>query len=94
MSVWAARKFEEQIAALVEQRRTHCPPGCGWAEYEIRAVRGEGGFADVAVHALGFTYEHFEMRNSQAVSCNTCGALFRDSLPMLRRHRLACGWEA
>jgi hypothetical protein len=90
---WAERRFEEQIAQLIEQHRTSVPPDCGWADYEIRAVRGEGGFAEHAVSALGFRYQDFGMRESQAVSCQVCGGLFVDSLIYMRRHRLQCGWS-
>lgn len=89
---WAQRQFEDQIAALIEQRRTHSRAGSGWADYEIRAVRGEGGFSEHAVSALGFQYQYFGMQETQAVSCEVCGALLVESLTHMRRHRLRCGW--
>lgn len=88
---WVEQQFEEQIAALIEQRRTSAPAGCGWADYEIRAVRGEGELLN-AIYALGFNSEHFGMQDSQAVSCKVCGGLFLQRLSMMRRHRLRCGW--
>lgn len=90
---WAKHQFEQQISMLIEQRRTSVPRGCGWADYEIRAVRGDGGFIEHANYALGFREENFNMQDVQAVSCDVCGGLFKDSLPVMRRHRLACGWD-
>jgi hypothetical protein len=90
---WVEYRFDQQVAALIEQRRTHCAPGCGWADYEIRAVRGEGGFFEHAIYALGFREENFNMQFTQAVSCEVCGGLFKESLPVMRRHRLSCGWD-
>lgn len=79
------------LNALIAQRLEQLGPRYGWAEYEIWAIRGEGG-AEEAVHALGFYYEDFGMREAQAVSCTECGGIFRDSLRFMKRHRLQCGW--
>jgi hypothetical protein len=84
--------LDAEVAALIEQQNAALPKGCGWADYEIRAISNKGSFDGVAVSALGFTYEHFEMRESQAVSCDVCGGLFKEWLSVMRRHRLRCGW--
>lgn len=57
-----------------------------------RSVGGEGGFVDVAFDALGFDEEHFQMQDSQTISCRRCGGLFKDLLWVARHRRLACGW--
>lgn len=85
-------EWVRQTAELVEQRRARTGDGSAWADYEVRAVSGEGGFFDQAADALGFRFEHFEMRDTQAVSCEVCGGLFVEQLDVMRRHRLRCGW--
>ena len=87
-------EWVRQTAALVEQRSAHTGEGMGWADYEIRAVSGEGGFLDQATDALGFDERHFGMQETQAVSCEVCGGLFVEQLDVMRRHRLRCGWTA
>jgi len=90
---WTEHQFEQQIAMLIEQRRTAVPRGCDWADYEINAVRGARNSSfDIAMDALGFRSEHFGMQDAQAVSCDICGGLFLERLSVMRRHRLACGW--
>lgn len=83
---------DPEVEALIAQRLQQLGRRFDWADYEIRAIRGEGGFAEHAVSALGFHYEDFGMRLAQAVSCTECGAHFRDQLTFMRRHRLQCGW--
>lgn len=82
---------EQQIAELVAQRAAAAL--AGWADYEIRAIGGELRFNVEAVSALGFTYQNFGMSESHAVSCDVCGVLFVESLDVMRRHRLRCGWS-
>jgi hypothetical protein len=93
MSRTATDEWVRDTARLVDQRRRHTGESCKWADYEVRAVTGEGGFEHEATFALGFQYEFFGMRDSCAVSCEVCGGLFRESLSVMRRHRLRCGWS-
>jgi hypothetical protein len=86
------RELDREVELLVEQHTAQI--GSGFAEYELRAIRNEGGFAETAVDALGFSYEHFGMMEAQAVSCIQCGGLFVDRLSVMRRHRIQCGWLA
>ena len=76
---WDQYRFEQMISGLIEANRTANPPNCGWADYEIEAIRGARGMEAEATDALGFAYEFFGMRDSQAVSCDICGGLFRES---------------
>lgn len=85
--------LDEEVEMLVAQRKSQVGEAFGFADYELLAIRNEGGFSEHATVALGFSDEHFGMQEVQAVSCNVCGALFRDTLRLLRRHRLVCGWD-
>lgn len=89
-----ALTLDEEIEMLVAQRNTQVGEDFGFADYELRAIRNEGGFSEHALYALGFSVEPLGMQEAQAVSCNVCGGLFRDELRLLRRHRLQCGWDA
>lgn len=86
-------EFETLTAALIQQRNDHVGEAYGWADYEIRSIKNEGGFADHATSALGFSEEHFGMQDTNAVSCDVCGGLFKESLDVMRRHRYRCGWD-
>ncbi len=76
---------------LVAQKQLQT--GVGFCEFEMPPIAGTGGFQDNAMNALGFCDEDFGMRDRQAVSCTICGGLFIDRLWVMRRHRLACGWN-
>jgi hypothetical protein len=82
-----------EVDELAIQRRQQLGDAFGFADYELRAIRDEGGFANDAISALRFTSEHLGMQDVQAVSCDICGALFTERLRMMRRHRLECGWK-
>jgi hypothetical protein len=85
---------DQELADLIAQRIAHVGEPFKWADYEVDAIRKYDRYTfDEAVSALGFTYENFEMRDSQAVSCDICGGLFLERLKVIRRHRLRCGWE-
>lgn len=87
-------RFKQMTDALIEMYRVSRPRGCGYADYEIQAISGEGyDYMDDAAHALGFRHEHFDSRNLQALSCDICGGLFIASLDVMRRHRYKCGWD-
>jgi hypothetical protein len=81
-------EYERETAKLIDMRGKD-----QWADYEIRAITGIGGFLDQAIYALSFREEHFEMRDTQAISCKVCGGLFVESLGVMRRHRLSCGFS-
>lgn len=90
-------RFEQLIEALIVQRNGAVPKGCGWAEYEIAAIRGKTLYqvdAWTAIAALGFIEREFDTGERQAVCCTICGGLFDDSLDVMRRHRIDCGWRS
>jgi hypothetical protein len=80
---------DREVELLIAQRKAQVGE---FAEYELRAIRGEAGLHEDVIYALGFSEQHFGMQFPQAVSCDTCGGLFVDQLDVARRHRLACGW--
>jgi hypothetical protein len=82
--------WDADTARLQDQKRRET--GYGFCDYEMRAVESAGGFIEHAIDALGFEVEHFNMQDSQAVSCCRCGGLFKEELQYMRKHRLACGW--
>ncbi|MBO0676763.1 hypothetical protein JRC04_04725 [Mycolicibacterium sp. S2-37] len=83
-------EWDEQSLALNALRLEQT--GYEFADYEIQFLNGTGGFMDQAIYALEFHEEKFQFAETQAVSCNICGGLFRDNLALMRRHRLQCGW--
>lgn len=85
--------LEVEVAALIEQRVEQLGPHFGFADHEVEAIRGNRFLVDDVNFALEFTAEHLGMHDVQAVSCNVCGGLFKDRLPVMRRHRLKCGWR-
>ncbi|WKW86667.1 hypothetical protein SEA_KARHDO_41 [Mycobacterium phage Karhdo] len=89
----SSNEWQTATDQLIAQRTAHVGQLCGWADYEIRAVGGEGGFLDQATYALGFNEQNFGMQDTQAVSCEVCGGLFLERLEVMRRHRLQCGWH-
>jgi hypothetical protein len=64
------------------------------ADYEVRVIEGDDWrHSEEALDYLGFTREHLGSDMYQAVSCDTCGALFLRSLHNQRAHRRLCGWD-
>lgn len=76
---------------LVAQKQNQT--GAGFCDYEMRPIAGVGGFIEHATDALGFDEEHFNMQDVQAISCRICGGMFKYFLWVMRKHRLACGWN-
>lgn len=81
-------QMDTELLVAQKERET----GVGFCEHEMRPITGTGGFDDQATYALGFSEEHFGLRDIQAVSCNFCGGVFVYLISVMRRHRLRCGW--
>lgn len=84
-----AWNYDTELLITQKEAQTGAP----FCDYELKPIAGIGGFMEHATDALGFDDEHFNMQDTQAISCRICGGIFKDLLWVMRRHRLNCGWR-